>query len=119
MGAGSEDVVEEEIGVVLKAAIVGMVRCDPGAIDAENYTDCCILSTGINYTRYLAPPSPSSSNKLAWGLRSLVEFSHLFATTHLCLRKRTCIYFRIPIWPVHRDVFWLKARWSSLSGAWR
>ena len=62
MGAGSEDVVEEEIGVVLNAAIVGMVRCDPGAIDVENNTDCCILSTGINYTRYFAPPSPSSSN---------------------------------------------------------
>jgi len=60
-GAGSEDVVEEEIGVVLNGAIVGMVRCDPGAIDVENNTDC-ILSTGVNYTRYLAPPSPSSSN---------------------------------------------------------
>jgi polynucleotide 5'-hydroxyl-kinase GRC3/NOL9 len=60
-GAGSEDVVEEEIGVVLNGAIVGMVRCDPGAIDVENNTDC-ISSTGINYTRYLAPPSPSSSN---------------------------------------------------------
>ena len=60
-GAGSEDVVEEEIGVVLNGAIVGMVRCDPGAIDVENNTDC-MLSTGINYTRYLAPPSPSSSN---------------------------------------------------------
>jgi polynucleotide 5'-hydroxyl-kinase GRC3/NOL9 len=54
-------VVEEEIGVVLNGAIVGMVRCDPGAIDVENNTDC-ISSTGINYTRYLAPPSPSSSN---------------------------------------------------------
>ena len=60
-GAGSEDVVEGEIGVVLNGAIVGMVRCDPGVIDVENNTDC-ILSTGINYTRYLAPPSPSSSN---------------------------------------------------------
>jgi polynucleotide 5'-hydroxyl-kinase GRC3/NOL9 len=60
-GAGSEDVVEEEISVVLNGAIVGMVRCDPGAVDVENNTDC-ILSTGINYTRYLAPPSPSSSN---------------------------------------------------------
>ena len=60
-GAGSEDVVEEEIGTVLNGAIVGMVRCDPGAIDLENNTDC-ILSTGINYTRYLAPPSPSSSS---------------------------------------------------------
>ena len=55
MGAGNEDVVEEEIGIVLNAAIVSMVRCDPGAIDAENYTDCCILSTDINYTRYFAP----------------------------------------------------------------
>ena len=60
-GAESEDVVEEEIGVVLNGAIVGMVRCDPGAIDVENNTDC-ILSTGINYTRYLPPPSPSSSS---------------------------------------------------------
>ena len=69
MGAGSEDVVEEEIGVVLDAAIVGMVGCDPGAIYAENYTDCCVLSTGIvNYTRYLAPPSPSSSNSVGIAL---------------------------------------------------
>ena len=60
-GAGSEDVVEEEIGIVLNGAIVGMVRCDPGVIDVENNTDC-VFSTGINYTRYLAPPSPSSSN---------------------------------------------------------
>ena len=60
-GAGSEDVVEEEIGIVLNAAIVGMVRCDPGAIDLENSTDSA-LSTGINYTRYLAPPSPSLSS---------------------------------------------------------
>ena len=61
VGAGSEDVVEEEIGVVLNGAIVGMVKCDPGAIDVENNTDC-ILSTGINYSRYLGPPSPSSSS---------------------------------------------------------
>jgi len=60
-GAGSEDVVEAEIGIVLNGAIVGMVRCDPGAIDLENNTDS-ILSTGINYTRYLDPPSPSSSS---------------------------------------------------------
>ena len=60
-GAGSEDVVEEEIGIVLNGAIVGLVRCDPGTIEIENDTDS-VLSTGINYTRHLAPPSPSSSN---------------------------------------------------------
>lgn len=60
-GAGSEDVVEEEIGVVLNGAIVGIVKCDPGAIDIEDNTSS-VSSTGITYTRYVGPPSPSSSS---------------------------------------------------------
>ena len=62
-GAGSEDVVEEEIGVVLNGTIVGMVGCDPGAINVENNTDY-ILSTTL-----------ATSHQIVWGLRSFVEFS--------------------------------------------
>jgi polynucleotide 5'-hydroxyl-kinase GRC3/NOL9 len=63
-GAGSEDVVEEEIGRVLNGAIVGLVSCEPGTLDVadEKPGGSSAQPTGIPYTRQYAAPSPASSN---------------------------------------------------------
>jgi polynucleotide 5'-hydroxyl-kinase GRC3/NOL9 len=65
-GAGSEDVVPEEVGRVLNGAIVGVVKCEPGTLG--DYGDASInggdteeKTIGIPYTRHFTPPSPSSS----------------------------------------------------------
>ncbi|PPQ88876.1 hypothetical protein CVT25_009111 [Psilocybe cyanescens] len=69
-GAGSEDVVEEEIGRVLNGAIVGFVRCEPGTMDLdfEPQERSAISTTDIPYTRHLSPPSPLSSTCVGLGL---------------------------------------------------
>ena len=56
-GAGSEDVVDEEVPRVLNATIVGLVVCDQGVIDHK--TD--LGPSGLPYTRSFEPPSPLSS----------------------------------------------------------
>ncbi|KAF8164297.1 hypothetical protein BJ912DRAFT_1068415 [Pholiota molesta] len=60
-GAGSEDVVEEEIAHVLNAALVGLVRCEPSTLDLDPPTPSA-SSAGIPYTREHPPPPPASSN---------------------------------------------------------
>ncbi|KAH9483285.1 Polynucleotide 5'-hydroxyl-kinase GRC3 [Psilocybe cubensis] len=69
-GAGSEDVVEEEIARVLNGAIVGFIKCDPGAIDvdigAQSSRDA--PPNDIPYTRQFSPPSPLSSECVGLGL---------------------------------------------------
>ncbi|KAF4615916.1 hypothetical protein D9613_011282 [Agrocybe pediades] len=70
-GAGSEDVVEEEIGNVLNGAIVGFVSCEPGTVDMEisgPESGSGISTTGIPYSRNSSPPSPASSNCVGIGL---------------------------------------------------
>jgi len=62
-GSGSEDVVEEEIGRVLNAAIVAFVSCEPGTVERGAPT-----SAGIPYTRQQGPPLPESSNCVGIGL---------------------------------------------------
>ncbi|CAA7268693.1 unnamed protein product [Cyclocybe aegerita] len=57
-GAGTEDVVEEEIGRVLNGAIVGLVKCDPGTLDVEPPAPNPV---GIPYSRQTEPPDPSTS----------------------------------------------------------
>ncbi|TFK41628.1 hypothetical protein BDQ12DRAFT_625613 [Crucibulum laeve] len=70
-GAGAEDVVHREVGRVLNAAIVGLVRVDPGALDAGG--DIEVASSkdhgnGIPYTQAHSPPLPSSSSCLGLAL---------------------------------------------------
>jgi polynucleotide 5'-hydroxyl-kinase GRC3/NOL9 len=60
-GAGSEDVVEEEIGHVLNAALVGLVRCEPGTLDLDPPTPSASSAAGVPYTREHPPPPPASS----------------------------------------------------------
>lgn len=69
-GAGSEDVVEEEIGRVLNGAIVGFVKCDPGTmdLDLEPRDPRTAAPNDIPYTRHLNPPSPLSSACVGLGL---------------------------------------------------
>ncbi|KAF8901520.1 hypothetical protein CPB84DRAFT_1777526 [Gymnopilus junonius] len=69
-GAGSEDVVEEEIGRVLNGAVVAFVRCDPGTIDIEPASPegSSTSATGIPYSRYSELPSPASSHCVGLGL---------------------------------------------------
>lgn len=55
-GAGSEDVVDEEVPRVLNASIVGLVVCDQGVVQKIN-----LGSSGLPYTRGFEPPSPLSS----------------------------------------------------------
>lgn len=70
-GAGSEDVVEEEIAQVLNGAIVGFVACEHGTVDiepSETTSGDESLTFGIPYTRASSPPSPASSNCVGIGL---------------------------------------------------
>ncbi|OBZ66554.1 Polynucleotide 5'-hydroxyl-kinase GRC3 [Grifola frondosa] len=60
-GAGMEDVVPSEIHAVLNCAIVGLVACEPGALDADaDNTTHDALST-LPYKQAASPPSPLSS----------------------------------------------------------
>lgn len=61
-GPGFEDVVPSEIHHVLNGAVVGLVRCEPGALDLETASSARgIPYTGIPYTRGTPPPPPSAS----------------------------------------------------------
>ncbi|KAF7790792.1 hypothetical protein EIP86_001749 [Pleurotus ostreatoroseus] len=62
IGPGSEDVVSSEIKRVLNGAIVGMVSCEPGAVDRAVDDDPGAATTSIPYVQGVAPPSPSVSN---------------------------------------------------------
>ena len=63
-GPGFEDVVSLEIHHVLNGAVVGLVRCEPGALDLETTSP----TRGIPYTQGMPLPSPSMSTCLALGL---------------------------------------------------
>jgi polynucleotide 5'-hydroxyl-kinase GRC3/NOL9 len=69
-GAGSEDVVPAEMGIVLNSAVVGLVTCqfdselDPGGAPPGNQK----TRTGIPYTQGRAQPSPAMSNCLGIAL---------------------------------------------------
>jgi len=63
-GAGSEDVVDQEISRVLNGALVGLVACQPGTmdIDPNPVEGSALLELGVPYSRQEPPPPPSSSN---------------------------------------------------------
>ncbi|KIP10541.1 hypothetical protein PHLGIDRAFT_100918 [Phlebiopsis gigantea 11061_1 CR5-6] len=62
-GPGFEDVVPSEVHHVLNGAVVGLVRCEPGALDLETASSARgIPYTGIPYTRGMPPPPPSASS---------------------------------------------------------
>ncbi|KAF8969892.1 hypothetical protein BDZ97DRAFT_1793241 [Flammula alnicola] len=63
-GAGSEDVVEEEIGRVLNGAVVGVVSCERGMIDLDATPQRGNVPSafGIPYTQHHAPPPTAASN---------------------------------------------------------
>lgn len=64
-GPGTEDVVSSEVVRVLNGAIVGLVECEQGTLDAEmDEIELGGPEAGpvIPYTQGAAPPSPLSSN---------------------------------------------------------
>ena len=83
-GAGSEDVVEEEIGRVLNGAIVGLVACEPGMIN-EHGDSKSLRAFGIPYTQGYNLPSPVSSRcvglALIRGISSPVPISEPVPST--------------------------------------
>lgn len=69
IGAGSEDVVESEIGRVLNGAVVGLVTCEPIVNDEEIESEGQhVFTLGIPYTRGQSPPSPTSSSCVGLGI---------------------------------------------------
>ena len=60
-GAGMEDVIPSEIRRVLNGAIVGLVSCDPSAIDIDMSPVRTQPDPLIPYVQGSSPPSPSTS----------------------------------------------------------
>ncbi|KAF9037057.1 hypothetical protein BJ165DRAFT_1503025 [Panaeolus papilionaceus] len=63
-GAGTEDVVDSEIGRVLNGAIVGLVSCGVGAVEIDDgpNSSSSDSSSGIPYTQQAPLPLPQASN---------------------------------------------------------
>ena len=118
-GAGSEDVVEEEIGRVLNGAVVGLVACEPGMIN-EHSDSKALKAFGIPYTRGYDLPSPVSSRcvglALIRGISSPVPvsepvpsttspmktFFHLLTPTPYAILRQARVLIKgeveLPIW---------------------
>ncbi|KDQ65165.1 hypothetical protein JAAARDRAFT_202382 [Jaapia argillacea MUCL 33604] len=87
VGAGSEDVVREEVAGVLNCALVGLVTCQPGFVD----DDIPVMSTEsasqtlLPYIQGSPPPSPESSSCLGLGLVRAISqtSSHMHLLTPL------------------------------------
>lgn len=60
-GAGSEDVVPSEVQRVLNGAVVGLVSCEPGALDFDVPVGSIQITRGIPYRQGAAPPPPAAS----------------------------------------------------------
>ncbi|KAF9037010.1 hypothetical protein BDZ89DRAFT_1011226 [Hymenopellis radicata] len=56
-GAGAEDVVAAQVATALNVAIVGLVSCEPGALDVMTP----LTGTSIPYAQGVSAPSPMSS----------------------------------------------------------
>ncbi|KAF8919529.1 hypothetical protein CPB85DRAFT_1212482 [Mucidula mucida] len=54
-GAGAEDVVADQVATALNVALVGLVSCEPGALDT------ILPGTSIPYAQGVSAPSPMSS----------------------------------------------------------
>ncbi|KAF8148814.1 hypothetical protein B0H34DRAFT_668226 [Crassisporium funariophilum] len=87
-GAGSEDVVDIEIGRVLNGAIVGLVSYEPGTAETKS-----ISALGIPYARFQEPPLPASSNCVGIGL--IRGVSQPFSTAPACFN--THIHILTPL----------------------
>jgi polynucleotide 5'-hydroxyl-kinase GRC3/NOL9 len=75
-GAGSEDVVPEEIGRVLNGAVVGFVRPDHLHNHMESF-DVRDDRPRVPYTQGQPPPAPSESSCIGLGLIRAVSFPSL------------------------------------------
>ncbi|KAG5649462.1 hypothetical protein H0H81_003675 [Sphagnurus paluster] len=101
VGAGSEDVVPEEIGRVLNGAIVGLVECIPGTLDVGPKRE-----QGPPYTQAAAPPPPTSSGCVGVALVRAVspQETELHVITplphHLLTRSRVLVKgeLELPVW---------------------
>ncbi|TFK66585.1 hypothetical protein BDN72DRAFT_771728 [Pluteus cervinus] len=79
-GAGSEDVVSNEVGRVLNGALVGIVKCSPEVLDLgtdgeviTTQDDDHIIAKSLKYTQRAFIPDPMTSNCVGIALiRSLV-----------------------------------------------
>ncbi|EKM59001.1 uncharacterized protein PHACADRAFT_113119 [Phanerochaete carnosa HHB-10118-sp] len=61
-GPGSEDIIPYEIHRVLNGAVVGLVSCEPGALDLDvSSQNNASMTRGIPYTQGAAPPPPAAS----------------------------------------------------------
>lgn len=65
-GAGSEDVVGEEIESVLNGAVIGLLQCDAGSLGDVNMEQSKIQT--LPYTQQHPVPSPSTSSCVGIGL---------------------------------------------------
>ncbi len=62
IGPGSEDVVSSEIERVLNGAIVGLITCEPGAVDHAVDENTGATTSTVPYVQGVVPPSPSMSS---------------------------------------------------------
>lgn len=60
-GAGAEDVASSEIKRVLNGAIVGLISCEPGAIDMDVDATSSEVTNKVPYSQGSTPVSPSIS----------------------------------------------------------
>ncbi|KAK0205857.1 hypothetical protein DFS33DRAFT_537167 [Desarmillaria ectypa] len=95
-GAGTEDVPPSEIQCVLNGALVGLVSCEPGSVDAP--------LDGIPYTQGALPPAPQSSS--CYGLALIRSLSssvlHVLTPTPPASLSKTRVLVKgemeLPIW---------------------
>lgn len=107
-GAGSEDVVGDEIERVLNGAVTGLLRCDPGSLGDVDMGQS--KSQILPYTQEHPIPSPSSSTCLGIGLiraispresQSPVKLQMLTPIpTHILSHARVLVKgeLELPIW---------------------
>ncbi|KAI0951661.1 hypothetical protein AcV7_007695 [Taiwanofungus camphoratus] len=60
-GTGMEDVVPTEVRMVLNGALVGLVCCEPGTLDADEDAAADDSSGLVPYKQGVSPPSPLTS----------------------------------------------------------
>jgi polynucleotide 5'-hydroxyl-kinase GRC3/NOL9 len=90
-GAGSEDVVGDEVSLVLNGAVVGLVVCDHGVIDQQPNSE----SLGPPYTRGCKPPSPLSSKCV--GLAAVRGVSSVHPVNTSSYSKPTYLHLLTPV----------------------
>ncbi|KAF9530882.1 hypothetical protein CPB83DRAFT_849803 [Crepidotus variabilis] len=88
-GAGSEDVVNEEIQRVLNGAIVGLISCEPGVLETTKDE-----GSGIPYTQKSSVPPPSASRCV--GLALVRGVSQLFNSGSTLRQSKTLLHLITP-----------------------